>query len=93
MNKRLELAIKNRSISDLEKKTGITRQTIYRLINGKNQNPMLSNCLSLCKELGYSLEYLFGDHEKSIEWLDISPNIMAMIKKEKKLKEITNEKR
>lgn len=88
MNERLKLAIKNRSMNDLEANTGLTRQTIYRIMKGINQNPKLLNCLKLCKELGYSLEYLFGDHEKSIEWLDISPNVLAIIKKEKKLKEL-----
>lgn len=86
MNDRLKIAIKSKSMNELEKKTGIKRQTLHRIYTGKETNPKLETCLSICKALGYSLEYLFGDYENSMEYLEITPTIKAMIKKERILK-------
>lgn len=59
-NKRLKVARVENDLSqdDLAKKVGVTRQTISMIESGK-YNPTLKLCISICKELGKTLDELF----------------------------------
>lgn len=61
-NKRLKVARVENDLSqdDLAKKVGVTRQTISMIESGK-YNPTLKLCISICKELGKTLDELFWE--------------------------------
>ncbi|WP_300351026.1 helix-turn-helix transcriptional regulator [Clostridium sp.] len=61
-NKRMKVARVENDLSqdDLAKKVGVTRQTISMIESGK-YNPTLKLCISICKELGKTLDELFWE--------------------------------
>lgn len=61
-NKRMKVARVENDLSqdDLAKKVGVTRQTISMIESGK-YNPTLKLCISICKELGKTLNELFWE--------------------------------
>lgn len=61
-NKRMKIARVENDLSqdDLAKKVGVTRQTISMIESGK-YNPTLKLCISICKELGKTLDELFWE--------------------------------
>ena len=53
--KALEYAVRAKdSISEISKKTGISRSNLYAIFNGQQQ-PQLSTTLKILKELGFSI--------------------------------------
>lgn len=61
-NKRMKIARIEKDLSqdDLAKLVGVTRQTISMIESGK-YNPTLKLCISICKELGKTLDELFWE--------------------------------
>lgn len=61
-NKRMKVARVENDLSqdDLAKKVGVTRQTVNMIESGK-YNPTLKLCISICKELGKTLDELFWE--------------------------------
>lgn len=61
-NKRMKIARIENDLSqdDLAKLVGVTRQTISMIESGK-YNPTLKLCISICKELGKTLDELFWE--------------------------------
>lgn len=53
-------ALKELSQEDLAKAVGVTRQTIG-MIEAGDYNPTLNLCISICKELGQTLDELFWE--------------------------------
>ncbi|WP_297517666.1 helix-turn-helix transcriptional regulator [uncultured Clostridium sp.] len=53
---------KDVSQEELAKKVGVTRQTISMIESGK-YNPTINLCISICKELGKTLDDLFWEEE------------------------------
>ena len=52
------------SQEDLAKRVGVTRQTIGMIETGRF-NPSLALCVSICKELGTTLDALFWEEADS----------------------------
>ncbi|MGL4654610.1 MAG: helix-turn-helix transcriptional regulator [Sarcina sp.] len=61
-NIKMKLARVEKELSqeDLAKKVGVTRQTISMIESGK-YNPTINLCISICKELGKTLDDLFWE--------------------------------
>lgn len=60
---------KDMSQIELAKRVGVTRQTIGMIESG-DYNPTLKLCISICRELGKTLDDIFWkeeDHEKNEE--------------------------
>lgn len=64
-NKRMKIARMEVDMKqeDLAKAVGVTRQTIG-LIESGDYNPTLNLCISICKELGKTLNDLFWEESK-----------------------------
>ncbi|HCD44685.1 MAG TPA: transcriptional regulator [Lachnoclostridium sp.] len=64
-NKRMKIARMEVDMKqeDLAKAVGVTRQTIG-LIESGEYNPTLNLCISICKELGKTLNDLFWEESK-----------------------------
>ncbi|MFA9378668.1 MAG: helix-turn-helix transcriptional regulator [Lachnotalea sp.] len=64
-NLKLKLARMEKDLSQIElaKKTGVARQTIG-MIEAGDYNPTLNLCISICKELGKTLNDLFWEDDK-----------------------------
>ena len=64
-NKRMKIARMEVDMNqeDLARAVGVTRQTIG-LIESGDYNPTLNLCISICKELGKTLNDLFWEESK-----------------------------
>ena len=56
-------ALKDLSQDDLAKAIGVSRQTINAIEKG-DYNPSINLCIAICKELGVTLNDLFGGDEE-----------------------------
>lgn len=58
------MAQKKISAVDIEKKTGINRNTIYNILSGSSKNPSASNLQLITQALDISLDSLLVDEEE-----------------------------
>ena len=61
---------KNVSISDIEKTTGLNKNTINSILTGASKNPSANTLRSIAKALDVSLESILSDDEIDIEALN-----------------------
>ncbi|WP_341758120.1 helix-turn-helix transcriptional regulator [Candidatus Tisiphia endosymbiont of Ditula angustiorana] len=62
---------KNINAVEIEKKTGLSRNTVYSILYGSSKNPSANNLQLIAKALDISLEALVVDNEISHEVLTI----------------------
>lgn len=64
-NKRMKIARMEHDLSQeqLAERVGVTRQTISMIESG-NYNPTLNLCISICRELGKTLDQLFWEESR-----------------------------
>jgi transcriptional regulator with XRE-family HTH domain len=60
---------KNVTISDIEKASGINKNTINSILTGASKNPSANTLRSIAKALDVSLESILSDDEMNIEGL------------------------
>lgn len=60
---------KNVSISDIEKTTGLNKNTINSILTGASKNPTANTLRAIAKALDVSLEFILSDEEINIETL------------------------
>ena len=60
---------KNISIADIEKTSGVNKNTINSILTGASKNPGANTLRSIAKALDVSLESLLSDDEMNIEGL------------------------
>lgn len=65
-NLKMKMARMEKDLSQIElaKRIGVTRQTIG-MIEAGDYNPSLNLCVSICRELGKTLNDLFWEDDKS----------------------------
>jgi len=61
---------KNVTISDIEKTTGLNKNTINSILTGASKNPSANTLSSIAKALDVSLESILSDDEIDIEALN-----------------------
>jgi len=61
---------KNVTISDIEKTTGLNKNTINSILTGASKNPSANTLRSIAKALDVSLEFILSDDEMNIEALN-----------------------
>ncbi|MDR0296496.1 MAG: helix-turn-helix transcriptional regulator [Rickettsia sp.] len=62
---------KNINAVEIEKKTGMSRNTVYSILYGSSKNPSASNLQLIAKALDVNLEALVVDNEVNLEVLTI----------------------
>ncbi|WP_425360418.1 helix-turn-helix domain-containing protein [Candidatus Tisiphia endosymbiont of Ceraclea dissimilis] len=62
---------KNINAVEIEKKTGISRNTVYSILYGSSKNPSASNLQLIAKALDVNLEALIVDSEINLEVLTV----------------------
>jgi transcriptional regulator with XRE-family HTH domain len=62
---------KNINAVEIEKKTGISRNTVYSILYGSSKNPSASNLQLIAKALDVNLEALVVDNEVNLEVLTV----------------------
>ncbi|MDN3030703.1 MAG: helix-turn-helix transcriptional regulator [Candidatus Tisiphia sp.] len=62
---------KNINAVGIEKKTGISRNTVYSILYGSSKNPSASNLQLIAKALDVNLEALIVDSEINLEVLTV----------------------
>ncbi|WP_250310802.1 helix-turn-helix domain-containing protein [Rickettsia endosymbiont of Oedothorax gibbosus] len=62
---------KNINAVEIEKKTGISRNTVYSILYGSSKNPSASNLQLIAKALDVNLEALIVDSEINLEALTV----------------------
>ena len=60
---------KKMTVSDIEKTTGLNKNTINSILNGASKNPSASTLRSIAKALDVSLETILSDDEMNIDSL------------------------
>lgn len=55
-----------KSYQKLSEKTGISKEAIYKFLKGRSKSPSFYNVVMICKELGVSVDDLFGIHKKEV---------------------------
>ena len=65
-NLKMKFARIEKDISQIElaKRVGVTRQTIG-MIEAGDYNPTLKLCIAICRELGKTLDDIFGEDEEN----------------------------
>ncbi len=63
---------KNINAIEIEKKTGLSRNTVYSILYGSSKNPSASNLQLIAKALNISLETLVVNSEENLEVLTIN---------------------
>ena len=65
-NLKMKFARMEKDISQIElaKRVGVTRQTIG-MIEAGDYNPTLKLCIAICRELGKTLDDIFGEEEEN----------------------------
>ena len=58
---------KNLTPADIEKRRGISEQTVKNIVNGKTGNPGIETLAPICEELGIHSEDVLFSHNKEIE--------------------------
>jgi len=58
------------SISDIEKLTGLNKNTINSILTGASKNPTANTLRAIAKALDVSLEFILSDNEINIDALD-----------------------
>lgn len=58
------MAEKNLSAADIERKTGLNRNTVYSILAGNSKNPSAHNLQLIAKSLDVSLESILIDEEE-----------------------------
>ena len=61
---------KNITISDIEKLTGLNKNTINSILTGASKNPTANTLRAIAKALDVSLEFILSDNEINIDALD-----------------------
>ncbi|WP_341756974.1 MULTISPECIES: helix-turn-helix domain-containing protein [unclassified Candidatus Tisiphia] len=62
---------KNMNAVDIEKKTGLSRNTVYSILYGSSKNPSANNLQLIAKALDISLEALVVNSEINFEVLTV----------------------
>lgn len=62
---------KNINAVEIEKKTGISRNTVYSILYGSSKNPSATNLQLIAKALDVNLEALVVDNEVNLEVLTV----------------------
>ncbi|MCC8416397.1 MAG: helix-turn-helix transcriptional regulator [Rickettsia endosymbiont of Gnoriste bilineata] len=62
---------KNINAVEIEKKTGISRNTVYSILYGSSKNPSAANLQLIAKALDVNLEALVVDNEVNLEVLTV----------------------
>ncbi|WP_341751293.1 MULTISPECIES: helix-turn-helix domain-containing protein [unclassified Candidatus Tisiphia] len=65
------MAQKNINAIDIERKTGLSRNTVYSILYGSSKNPSANNLQLIAKALDINLEALVIDNEINLEILTI----------------------
>ena len=60
---------KNVTVSDIEKTTGLNKNTITSILTGTSKNPSANTLRSIAKALDVSLEFILSDEEINIDAL------------------------
>ena len=61
---------KNVTISDIEKTTGLNKNTINSILTGASKNPTANTLRAIAKALDVSLEFILSDDETNIDALN-----------------------
>ena len=61
---------KNVTISDIEKTTGLNKNTINSILTGASKNPTANTLRAIAKALDVSLEFILSDDEMNIDGLN-----------------------
>ncbi len=61
---------KNVTVSDIEKTTGLNKNTINSILTGASKNPTANTLRSIAKALDVSLEFILSDEEMNIDGLN-----------------------
>jgi len=61
---------KNVTISDIEKTTGLNKNTINSILTGASKNPTANTLRAITKALDVSLEFILSDEEMNIDALN-----------------------
>ena len=61
---------KNVTITDIEKTTGLNKNTINSILTGASKNPTANTLRAIAKALDVSLEFILSDEEMNIEGLN-----------------------
>ena len=61
---------KNITISDIEKLTGLNKNTINSILTGASKNPTANTLRAIAKALDVSLEFILSDEEMNIDGLN-----------------------
>jgi transcriptional regulator with XRE-family HTH domain len=62
---------KNINAVEIEKKTGISRNTVYSILYGSSKNPSATNLQLIAKALDVNLEALVVDNEVNLEVMTV----------------------
>jgi transcriptional regulator with XRE-family HTH domain len=62
---------KNINAVEIEKKTGISRNTVYSILYGSSKNPSATNLQLIAKALDVNLEALVVDNEANLEVMTV----------------------
>ncbi|BFD45547.1 MULTISPECIES: helix-turn-helix domain-containing protein [unclassified Candidatus Tisiphia] len=65
------MAQKNINAIDIERKTGLSRNTVYSILYGSSKNPSANNLQLIAKALDINLEALVIDNEINLEILTV----------------------
>ena len=61
---------KNVTITDIEKTTGLNKNTINSILTGASKNPTANTLRAIAKALDVSLEFILSDEEMNIDGLN-----------------------
>ena len=61
---------KNVTIADIEKTTGLNKNTINSILTGASKNPTANTLRAIAKALDVSLEFILSDDEMNIDGLN-----------------------